>query len=199
MLINMSHPRHSQGFTLLEIIIVASIMSLAVIMLGNWVSQSFRTYEYAQLQTTASAGLTTVLDRTSRVLRGVTGIVSAGSNSLTVYAYFSPADAVVDQVSYTATGNDFEVSVIPPTGTAPNYTYNVANQKTTVLTNWLVNVPNPAFVYYDDQGNKLTGAFATSQVKQISIYLSTNPNPIILKTSVSSQTTVTLRNMKTNL
>ena len=187
------------GFTLLEILIVITIMAIATGLVATFVGNSFNAYGFLQAKASTSSDANLELDRVSRVIRGATQVLNAGTNSLTVYAYFSPRDNAPDQVNYYVSGTSFLAAVIPASGTAPNYTYNVANQQNYTLITHLTNGAQVAFTYYDDQGNQLTGAFSTIQVKQISIYLATNPYPNVLHVPVVIQTTDTLRNLKTNL
>lgn len=167
--------------------------------LVNFVVSISRGYNYLQVQSNTSVDLSNTLNRVAKVVRGTTDVVDAEQNSLTIYAYFSPNDAVVDKVKYYVSGSQLLVSVIPPTGTAPNYTYSASDEKITVLTNSVANGGNSSFTYYDDLGGKLTGSFSLNQIKQIGIYIGTNPNTKVLRQPLNSQTIVTLRNKKTNL
>lgn len=187
------------GFTLLELIVVIAIAAIMIVGVGNFIVNALASYQYLQAQGDAAVDQTALVDRMANVIRGATSIVTAQGNTLTLYAYFSPADAVVDQVTYTVTGSTLQVSVIPPSGTAPNYTYNPASAKTTTLSTHFTDSPQPVFTYYDATGTQLPTGFNVSQINQIGIYLSTNPNTAKLPQSIVIQTRVTLRNMKTNL
>lgn len=194
-----AHRNPAAGFTLIELIIVIGIASILLVGIGNFIVSALATYQYLQVQGNSAVDQTALVDRMGNVIRGATGIITAQGNTLTLYAYFSPADAVVDQVSYTVNGSTLQVSVIPPSGTAPNYTYNPASAKITTLSTNFTDSPNPVFTYYDASGTQLASGFTTSQINQIGIYLSTNPNPAKLPKPLVLQTRVTLRNMKTNL
>jgi type II secretory pathway pseudopilin PulG len=190
---------NEHGFTFLELLIVMSIIMIAVSILGRFMLDSLDSYRYATGQVNSSTDVLTLIDRISKVVRGTTDVVDAQTNTLTVYAYFSPNDTVVDKVRYFVSGTTLQVGVTPPTGTAPTYTYDPANEKITTLLTYLTTSPSPVFTYYDDAGNQLSGAFAVSQIKQIGIFISANPDPKHLPVNISTSTRVTLRNKKTNL
>ncbi len=187
------------GFTLIEVILSMAVFGMILILLGRVTAAGLTKYQYLQYQANGAADLGTLLDRAARVLRGATQVVDAQTNSVTVYAYFSPQDAVVKKVRYFTTGNTLKAGVTPPSGSAPNYTYNPANEVITTLTNNLTTSPNPIFTYYDATGAQLANGFSLAQVKQIGIYLSINPSPRYLPKSLQTGTRVTLRNVKTNL
>lgn len=194
----MSHRRQG-GFTLIELIMVTGVFGLIVVIFGTFTVNSFNTYQYLQAQSTAAADITNLLGRVSRVVRGTTDIVTAQDNTLTVYAYFSPQDAVVKKVRYFVSGTTLNVGLTPPTGTAPNYTYDPANEKVSVIATNLAMGSTPVFTYYDDKGTALASNPALTQIHEIGINVIMNPNPTQLRTPLSNQTIVSLRNKKTNL
>lgn len=195
----MSAIKHQGGFTLLEILIAMTIVTMISVLLGKVTIDGFTHYQYLQYQANGSADLSNVLNRVSRVIRGTTLIDTAQGNTITLYGYFLPQDAVVDKIRYFTSGTALEVGVTPPSGTAPNYSYSPANEQVKIITNNLTTAPSPIFTYYNDSGNQLATGFATAQVKQVGIFLSFNPKPIYLHINISTGTRVTLRNMKTNL
>jgi prepilin-type N-terminal cleavage/methylation domain-containing protein len=197
----MSRHNHAQsGYTLVEMIIVTGVFGIVLLLLANFAISGMNSYNYLTAQTNTSTDLNNQIGRVSRVIRGTTAVVSAGQNDLTIYGYFSPRDTAADKIHYYITGGStLMVDVIPASGTAPNYTYLVGDLKSYVITTKLTVAPSPVFTYYDDLGNQLSGAFLTSQVKQIGILLSANPNPNRLPVPITISTRVTLRNMKTNL
>lgn len=189
---------HHSGYTLVELVITMAIIAITVTALVNLTVQSSRGYKYLQTQSNASVDLSNTLDRVAKVTRGATDVTEAQANRLTIFAYFSPQDTVVKKITYFVDGTDLKATVIPPSGTAPNYTYNPAQGTTKTIAKNLTN-GGIVFTYYNETGAQLSGSFTTSQIKQIGIAMIINPNPKVLRKPMSSQTTVTLRNKKTNL
>jgi prepilin-type N-terminal cleavage/methylation domain-containing protein len=188
---------NAHGYSLLELIIVISVFSMLMLVLSNFAINGFNNYNYLQAQANTSADLNNQIGRVSRVIRGTTGIVSATGNDLTIYGYFSPRD---DKIHYYITGGTTLVAdVTPATGTAPNYTYSSTNTTSHTITTKLTTSPAPVFTYYDSSGTQLGSGFGLTDVKQIGILLSSNPKPNRLPAPITISTTVTLRNMKTNL
>jgi prepilin-type N-terminal cleavage/methylation domain-containing protein len=194
-----SHRNHQSGYTLLELLITMTIIGILGLSIMNFTIQVMKGYKYVSLQSTTAVDLSNTLDRVSKVIRGSTDVVDAQTNSLTIYAYFLPNDAVVDKIKYYSSGTNLFADVTPPSGTAPSYTYSAADTKTYKISSFLAAGSPPVFTYYDDVGNQLTGSFAVNQVKQIGIQISVNPDTQTLKKDISTQTKVTLRNKKTNL
>ncbi|TAK89205.1 prepilin-type N-terminal cleavage/methylation domain-containing protein [Patescibacteria group bacterium] len=186
------------GYSLLELVITMAIIAILVTSLVNVTIGSARGYRYLQTQSDASVDLSNTLNRVAKVVRGSTSVTEAQSNRLTVFAYFSPQDTVVKQITYFVDGSDLKATVIPPSGSGPNYTYNAADGKTYTLARNL-NGGGMVFSYFNDTGAQLSGSFTTTQIKQVGITVIINPNPKVLRKPMSAQTIVTLRNKKTNL
>ena len=191
--------RSQAGFTLIELIVAATVFGILSLAFGNFLVGSMTNYQYLQAQSNAAADITNLIGRVSRVVRGSTDVVDAQANTLTVYAYFSPQDAIVKKVRYFVSGTTLNVGVTPPTGTAPNYTYDSANETVTVIAKDLVMGSTPVFTYYDDNGTTLSATPNLSDIRQIGVAVIMNPDVKRLKTPLSNQTIVSLRNKKTNL
>jgi len=126
-------------------------------------------------------------------------VLIASDNTLTIYGYFSPQDATVKKIRYYISGSNLNIGVTPPTGTAPNYIYNSADEVVTTTRVDLAMGSNNLFTYYDDSGNVLPNGFTVGQVKAIGLYVAANPRTKQLSVPIAVTTRVTLRNFKTNL
>lgn len=193
--------RQPAGMTLLELIIVLPMVAILTIIIMVLIINSLKSYRYSQAQAQGSYQIANYLERVGRVVRGAFDVESADSKSLVMHAYFSPRDSVPDRIRYFVdTSGNLRVGTVVATGTAPNYTYNVASeQATTLLSNIKNDAGTPVFTYYDDNGNQLTGTITPSSVKEIGIRLDINPDPSVLKNNLTGQTRINLRNRKTNL
>jgi type II secretory pathway pseudopilin PulG len=187
------------GYSLVELLIVITLTVLIATPLVVFSYKGLTSYEFLQAQSNTSTELSTLSARIGKVVRGTTGILSAGANSLIIYGYFSPQDTTVKKIRYFIVGNNLEIGVTPPTGTAPNYTYNAADEVVTITRVDLAMGANSLFTYYDDAGNVLPNGFATSQIKAIGLYVAANPRTKQLSVPIAITTRVTLRNFKTNL
>ncbi len=188
-----------RGYSLVELLIAITLTTMLAIPLVVFSYKGLTSYEFLQAQSNTSLELSTLSQRIGKVVRGTTGIISAGANTLTIYGYFSPQDTVVKKIRYFVSGTNLNIGVTPPTGTAPNYTYNAADEVVTTTRVDLAMGANSMFTYYDDQGNVLPNGFAVGQVKAIGIYVAANPRVKQLSVPIAVSTRVTLRNFKTNL
>ena len=174
-------------------------MSVVAIPLIMFTSRGIASYEFMQLQSDTSTDLSILSQRMGKVIRGTTNVIDAQNNSLTIYGYFSPQDTIVKKIRYFINGTHLNIGVTPPTGTAPNYTYNVADEVVTTTRVDLAMGGQSMFTYYDDTGTILPNGFAVSQIKAIGLYVAANPDTTRLSVPISLTTRVTLRNFKTNL
>lgn len=191
--------RSEGGYSLLELIIVMGLTAMLATPLVVFSYKGLTSYEFLQAQSNTSTELSTLSQRMAKVIRGATTIIDAQNNTLTIYGYFSPADTTVKKIRYYINGTNLNIGVTPPTGTAPNYTYNAADEVVTTTRVDLAMGSTPMFTYYDDAGTQLPNGFANSQIKEIGIYVAANPRVKQLSVPVSLTTRVTLRNFKTNL
>jgi prepilin-type N-terminal cleavage/methylation domain-containing protein len=198
-LLSINPVKSSRGFTLLEVLVVSTLTGLIAIPLMMFIYKGLQSYAFLQAQSNTSTELSTLSERIVKVLRGATAVVNAGSNTLTVDGYFSPADVTPDQITYYISGTDLDIGVIPPSGTAPNYTYPAQNQVVTTTRVDLTMGGVPLFTYYDSNGNQLPSGFQNSQIYAIGVYVAANPSPGQVGVPISIKTLATLRNFKTNL
>lgn len=187
------------GYSLIELLVVITLTMVVATPLVIFSYKGLTSYEFLQAQSNTSTELSTLSQRMGKVIRGATGIINAQANTLTIYGYFSPQDTTVKQIRYFINGTNLNIGVTPPSGTAPNYTYPVANEVVTTTRVDLAMGATPMFTYFDDSGAALPAGFALSQIKEIGLYVAANPRTKQLSVPVSLTTRVTLRNFKTNL
>lgn len=139
--------------------------------------------------------------RIADVLRGATDLITVQANTLTAYAYFSPVDAYVSQVSYykSADGKSLLADVTPMTANPPNGTLLTAQKKTyTIINNFYQPAGSNLFAYYDSTGTVMTLPITDQHtILQIQVNLATQATHT--KNGQTLSTTVSLRNRKTNL
>ncbi|HEX3082289.1 MAG TPA: prepilin-type N-terminal cleavage/methylation domain-containing protein [Candidatus Saccharimonadia bacterium] len=191
--------RKDAGYSLIELLVVMTLTAMIAVPLVIFSYKGLTSYEFLQAQSNTSTELAILADRMGKVIRGTTGVIDAQANTLTIYGYFSPQDTVVKKVRYFINGTNLNIGVTPPTGTAPNYTYNVADEVVTTTRIDLTMGTNSMFTYYDDSGNVLPNGFSVGQIKAIGLYVAANPRTKQLTVPVAITTRVTLRNFKTNL
>ena len=139
--------------------------------------------------------------RVSEVVRGLTDIVSVGSNDIVFYAYFSPVDSYVSQVHYYLNGTKTAllVDVIPMTANPPNGTLINSSKKTyTIISNFFQPTGGSLFAYYDSSGTALSLPITDQHTIQ-SIQVNIAAPGSHTKTGQNLSVTVSLRNRKTNL
>ncbi|HSX02037.1 MAG TPA: prepilin-type N-terminal cleavage/methylation domain-containing protein [Candidatus Saccharimonadia bacterium] len=191
--------RNQAGYTLIELLVVIVITTAIAVPLSLFAIKGLTSYNFLEAQSNTALELNILTNRIAKVVRGATSVDTAQSNTLIVYGYFSPQDTTIKKIRYFISGTNLNIGVTPPTGTAPNYIYDSANEVITTTRIDLVMGGKPLFTYYDDAGNQLSGAFATSQIKNVGIYVAANPNAKQVPIPISLTTRVTLRNLKTNL
>lgn len=187
------------GFTIVELL----ISTIVIVIFGSAFFMFFgSTFEnFFKLQTNSMLvnNEAQTIARMSQVIRGGMTISAATNSSLTLYSYFSPQDSTLSQVTYyyQATSKRILVDRIPATGTAPNYTYPVANKTTAVLINGATLTGN-LFTYQDANGG--TGPFTTDTYKDIKL-ITIDLNSVVKGNVAPTElkTTIVLRNRKTNL
>ncbi len=187
------------GYSLIELLLVMSLTTMIATPLVIFTYKGLTSYEFLQAQSNTSTELSSLSARIAKVVRGATGIVTASSNTLTIYGYFSPQDTTIKKIRYFTSGTNLNIGVTPPTGTAPNYAYNSSDEVITTTRIDLAMGSNPMFTYYDDAGNVLGPGFSNSQIKAVGIYVAANPRTKQLSVPIAITTRVTLRNFKTNL
>lgn len=187
------------GMTILEIILILPLVGILTLVAMTMIVNYNKSYKYSQLQAQASYQISNYLERMGRVIRSTNDIEAATTNSLTIYAFFSPRNEAPDKVRYFLDSESLKVGVIQATGTPPNYTYDPNAETVSTLLSNVKNGASGIFSYYDENGNQLSGAYSLGSIKEIGVALSLNPDTNFLPKDVSGQTKINLRNKKTNL
>lgn len=158
-------------------------------------------FTYLDLQKDASSltDLAGESQRIASVVRGTTGITSAGANDLVMYAYFYPTDTYVSQVHYYISNSQLLADVTPMSANPPTGTLLTAQKQTYTIIGYFSEPAGTNLFTYLDASNTVLAAPVSdvNTIKGITVTLAT-PNSV--GTSRQTMTlTVSLRNKKTNL
>ncbi len=189
------------GFTLVELLVVIVLVTIMFVSFGTFFTNYLILYSKYQQDGSNFTELANQSQRVAQVLRGLTDIVSESANSLTVYAYFSPADTYVSEVNYYLADNNTELmaTVTPMTANPPIGTLISSETKTyTIISNYYQVAGTNLFTYYDASGTALSLPISDEH-SIIEIQVSLAEPDSHTKTGQSLSVTVSLRNRKTNL
>jgi len=188
------------GFSLIEMIVVMFIFTILGGVVANVIVSSNQNYQLLEAQSVVQRDLNLGLDRFNRVMRSATKLLETTNTNVKVWGYPNVNDVAPSEINFFLTETKISYSVIAPTGSAPNYTYNPANAKTLTLVPRVTNTgAEPVFVYFDDTNAQLTSPVVMADVKAVEFRpLATDVKNSLTK-PISATTRATLRNFKTNL
>ena len=188
------------GFTLMELLVVIFIISLFGGIVSSTFIKSYANNRLVETQAIVQTELNQATDRLTRVLRSATLILEATETNFKMRGYPNAADTAPSEINFYLNGTALKYTVIPPSGQAPNYTYNPADAVLRTLVAKTTNsVSNPVFRYYDDVGGVLSFPVGISSIKIVEPTLSAIDSSNVLKNPIVVTTKITLRNFKTNL
>lgn len=188
------------SFTLIELLVTMFIVSLLGGLVVGFVSQSYRNNREVQTLSIVQTELNLANDRLTRVLRSATEILEATQTNVKIYGYPNVSDTIPSQINFYIDGTAIKYSVIPATGTPPNYTYSVGNAQLHTLVGKSTNSVNlPLFKYYDENNALLNFPVTLSSVRVIEPNISALDTSNILTSPLVVTTKINLRNLKTNL
>lgn len=189
-----------RGFSLVEMIIAISIISLFGGLVASNIVQTYRNNQIAEAQSLTQRDLNLMIDRVSRVLRSTTLILETTETGLKVRGYPKVNDVAPSEIYFYIENAALKYSVIPPTGTAPNYTYNPNDaQYFTLLPKVTNTVANPLWRYYNEGGDLLAFPVNKADVRVIETLPFALDSGGALSVPIGISTKISLRNFKTNL
>jgi prepilin-type N-terminal cleavage/methylation domain-containing protein len=196
-------PVGQNGFTIVELAIVMVLVGLVSITAYSFFNTSLNQYIALQQNGTSFAELSAQSQRIANVVRGTTGIISAGDNDFEAYAYFAPDDTYVSQIHYylNASSTSLMADVTPMTANPPIGTPLPAQKRTyTIIENFYTFGGVSLFTYLDaSYGTIATPIADLNSIKAIKINLAVPSNAPTKNSNQQISLQISLRNRKTNL
>jgi type II secretory pathway pseudopilin PulG len=198
------HRKSNQsGFTIVELTVIMAISLIVSLTAYTIFSTLLNQYFGLQKDSSEFTNLASQSQRIATVLRGLTDIVSASNNDVTVYAYFAPNDSYVSQVHYylNAGSTTLYADVTPMTANPPIGSLIPAQKEThTIIDDYHVLPGLNLFSYLDGAGNTLSLPLVDENaVKSIQINLAVPADHPTPNGNQQMSLQVFLRNRKTNL
>ena len=194
--------RSSRGFTIVELLVVIFCFAIIGAVVSEYTIQTFINESQLEGQNNTQTELNSAIEKISKIIRSCTEIDQADNNTLVIKGYPNTNDTIPSKITFAITSESLKFTVIPPTGTGPNYTYDPMNGK---IYNLVTKLSNPAlgqiFHYYGDNNMELTQPVSIGFIKMIEVVLTSQPDgpPAHLPKPITVSTKIELRNFKTNL
>jgi type II secretory pathway pseudopilin PulG len=193
--------KNINGYTLVEILVVLSIMMMVLFMGADYIINGFRSTTFNLEQEDAIDNARGAVDVFTREIRGANNSNNGAYTIQTVYPqefiFYSDIndDNLFEKIRYylSASGTEFMRDVIAP-GPFP-YNYNQATS-TSLIARYINNGSEPLFFYYDGNGATST---AINNIRMIGISLKVNVTPERAPNDYYVVTDVSIRNLKSNL
>lgn len=187
----------SSGFSLMELMVVITILVLMSTALMSLFASAWKTYKYNHEMIGSEEQAAIGIRAFEKTTRAASQIIEATASTLTFLAYQKgdsyPAPS---KISLYVTDTNFYKSVIPPTPSGATYVY-TADPVITLITG---NVSGQnIFSYYNEANTLIAIPPALDAIKMISCTLTIDQNPNQAPAGIPITTKVELRNLKTNL
>lgn len=195
----------SRGYTLIEAIITVAVFAVVSVMIIGAITFLYRANSNAIEQAFALASARKGVDKMVQDIREAAysdeGRFPVQSISTNEFVFYSDTDRdlYVERIRYFLDGTDLKKGVLDPTGVPP--TYNPANEVVTVVADNVRNIDQstPVFRYFNDSGTEILSALSILDVSFVQTKVIVNVNPLRLPEEFTLYSSVTIRNLKTNL
>lgn len=202
--------QRNKGFTLIEIIIVFSILTMFVVLIGDFQSKIFVFNRIFQTGTFSQKDATNVIKSMSTEIRsmspssaGAYALEQAGTSTLIFFNDIDD-DNLKERIRYYISGTSLRRGVIKPTGSPLVYSTSTESS-ITLISNVRNATSSPIFTYYDKNYNGITATSSLPQpidiisVRLIQINVVINSNTPRYPAPLTVITQVSLRNLKDNI
>jgi prepilin-type N-terminal cleavage/methylation domain-containing protein len=199
--------RRLSGFTLVEVIVTATIFAIVMTLLGVFASSGVRAWNQNRQQVDAQETARTALARITKIMReaqpsnnGSYPIAAAAAQSFTFYANVD-TDTDRERVRFFLQGTSLMLGTIQPVGEPASYP--AGNEAVSTLATGIQNGAGAIFQYYDTSytGSEASLAFPVNlqDVRLVHINLSIDADTSQPPTAITLETSIALRNLKDNL
>lgn len=192
-----------EGLTLIETIVTIAIFALIMGVVSGFIVMLYRTQSYTWQQSLAIGearrGVETMVEEIREARVGEDGAYIIEESQDFEFIFYSDIDkdGAAERIKYFIEGNNFKKGVIDPAGWPIQYP--LVNETVTTLSQHVRNLP-PIFHYYDGDGNELIELPARlKDTKLMTVYLVINVNPNRPPQDFTLESSVQIRNLKTNL
>ena len=190
--------RQRSGFTLIEMLVVISLMGMIIILLGNFVSNSWSSYRMQNITALEQDQAASALRDFEITTRATTQVSTASVSELKFLRFFDLDSPYPSQVRYFMNGNQFEVGQTEPVVAGTNVSYPAQNEQIKLVIKGIVN-GGTLFKYYAGDNTELAAPVNLSSIRMIGLTLEIDANGARQPGPVGVSTKVNLRNMKDNL
>lgn len=191
-----------RSFTLIETLVTIFVFALAMGAVFGLVTLGYRTQSYTFQQSTAINEGRRGIEIMVREIREARGgddgsyIIEKAEDFEFIFYSDIDKDNAVERVRYFIEGTNFKKGVIDPSGWPIKYDLN--EEKLFILSQYVRNQP-PIFKYYDSQGIELSSPARLKDTKLMKVYLVINIDPNRPPQDFVLESSVQIRNLKTNL
>jgi len=191
-----------RAFTLIETLVTIFVFALAMGAVFGLVTLGYRTQSYTFQQSTAINETRRGIEIMVREIREARGaddgsyIIEKAEDFEFIFYSDIDKDNAVERVRYFIEGTNFKKGVIDPSGWPIKYDLN--EEKLFILSQYVQNQP-PIFKYYDSQGIELSPPARLKDTKLMKVYLVINVDPNRPPQDFVLESSVQIRNLKTNL
>lgn len=194
----------SNGFTLLEIVVVLSISTALILLVAEFIISGYRANLFGKEQDLAIQNarkvnriLVNELREAIQSERGDYILDLTDNNQLSFYSDIDK-DSNVEKVRYFLDGTTLKRGLINPTGDPLEYL--PENETVGEIAEFLNNQSEPVFTYYDTNNNIIVNPSASkTSIRLIHISLKINVTPTIAPMDYYVEMDAQLRNLKDNL
>lgn len=195
---NLQNEENKNGFTIIELLVVISIMGIISTLVLNFTVMGFKATRFEAEQAEAVTQARNALSIMKKEIRGANNSAHGDYPLLIIenqeFVFFSDIDKddVYEKVGYYLDGLELKKAVTEP-GALNDYS---ETPDVTVIANYVNNQSEDIFTYYNSD---YATAGDINEVRLINMNLKINVTPEIAPADIYVEADVALRNLKSNL
>lgn len=187
-----------KGFTLYELIVVIAVLSILTLLISTVIVRSLQTYRFTRESANYQEDAARVLRDFEKSGRGATLVLDSSASSFVFYVYMPGDDyPAPSKVRYFLDGGNIKRGEIKPSGIGPVFSYPDNAESMKVIARNVVNTE--IFSYYNDSSELIDDPAPIDAVRMVKISVTIDKNVKMPPASYSEETSISLRNVKTNL